>query len=298
MKTDKKELKEQLVHVVLSLCACVCVIAVLSISAYMFISGTPALFKVGIKEILFNTHWDPVGITPSYGILNMILTSITGVLLSLIIAVPIGILTAIYINEIAGKKMKKVLKGSVELLAGIPSVVYGLLGIVLVNPVIYKLELMVYKGSSLHQFSGGANLLSAVIVLSIMILPTLINMSINALEAVDDHYRKSSLALGATHIQTIFKVTLPSAKKGLVLAVVLGVGRAIGEAMAILLVSGNSVNGPELFNSVRFLTTGIVSEMSYSSGIHREVLYTIGLVLFVFILVINILMAYISRKEK
>ena len=213
------------------------IIAVASITLYMFISGTPALFKVGIKELLFNPIWDPTGTDPSFGILNMIMTSIVGVLSALILACPIGIFTAIYISELADKKIKNKLMTCIELLAGIPSVLYGLLGVVLINPFIYQLELLLFKDSSTHQFTGGANLISAIIVLAIMILPTLINMSVTALQSVPDHYRKSSLALGATPIQTIFKVTVPTAKKGIISAMILGVGRAIGVAMAILLLS-------------------------------------------------------------
>ncbi len=296
MKTNNYSITETLAHILLFICASISIIAVISITVYMFMSGTPAIFKIGIKDLLFNPIWDPIG-TQSFGILNMILTSIIGVLLALILAIPIGLLTAIYIAELANKKYKKILITCVELLAGIPSVIYGLLGVVLINPYIYKLELYLFKESTTHQFTGGANLISAVIVLAIMILPTLINMSITALNAVADHYRKSSYALGATTIQTIFKVTLPTAKKGIISAIILGVGRAIGEAMAILLVSGNSVNSPLPFHSVRFLTTGIVSEMSYSSGLHREVLFTIGLILFLFILIINIVFTYFARKE-
>ena len=192
--------------------------------------------------------------------------------------------------------MRKIVKSAIELLAGIPSVIYGLLGILIINPLMYKLELIIFANSSTHQFTGGANLISAILVLAIMILPTLINMTETSLKAVPDDYRKSSLALGASQIQTIFKVVLPAAKNGIMSAIVLGVGRAIGEAMAILLVAGNSVNAPFPFKSVRFLTTGIVSEMGYSSGTHRQVLFTIGLVLFIFILMINFVLTYILKR--
>ena len=192
--------------------------------------------------------------------------------------------------------INKIVKAAIELLAGIPSVVYGLLGILIVCPFMYKIEMWIFEGSTTHQFTGGANLISAIIVLAIMILPTLINITETALNTVPDDYRKSSLALGASQIQTIFKVVLPSAKSGIVSAIVLGVGRAIGEAMAILLVAGNSVNAPLPFNSVRFLTTGIVSEMGYAAGTHRQVLFTIGLVLFVFIMAINLILTFIIKK--
>ena len=192
--------------------------------------------------------------------------------------------------------MRKVVKSAIELLAGIPSVVYGLLGILIINPLMYQLELFIFKDSLTHQFTGGSNLISAILVLAIMILPTLINISETALKTVPDDYRKSSLALGASQIQTIFKVVLPAAKNGIMSAIVLGVGRAIGEAMAILLVAGNSVNIPLPFHSVRFLTTAIVTEMSYASGLHREVLFTIGLILFIFIICINLVLTYILTR--
>ena len=245
---------------------------------------------------MFSTTWAPTAAHPHFGIAYIILTSIVGVFLAIVIGVPIGLFTAINLAEIAPEKIRKVLKSAIELLAGIPSVVYGLLGILIVNPMMYKLELLIYKGSKTHQFTGGANLLSAIIVLAIMILPTLINISETALKAVPDDYRKSSLALGASKIQTIFKVVVPSAKSGIMSAIVLGVGRAIGEAMAILLVAGNAVSLPYPFHSVRFLTTAIVSEMGYASGLHRQVLFTIGLVLFIFIMIINLVLTYILKR--
>ena len=245
---------------------------------------------------MFSTTWAPTAADPQYGIAYVILTSIVGVFLAICIGVPIGLFTAINLAEIAPVKLRKILKSAIELLAGIPSVVYGLLGILIVNPMMYKLELMIYHGSKTHQFTGGANLLSAIIVLAIMILPTLINISETALKAVPDDYRKSSLALGASKIQTIFKVVVPSAKSGIMSAIVLGVGRAIGEAMAILLVAGNAVSLPLPFNSVRFLTTAIVSEMGYASGTHRQVLFTIGLVLFIFIMIINLILTYVLKR--
>ena len=272
------------------------IVAVVSITGYMLISGTPALFKEGFIDILFKTTWAPTASDPQYGILLIILTSIVGVILAILIGVPIGLLTAIHLAEMANKHVRKILKSAIELLAGIPSVVYGLLGILIINPMMYRLELLIYKGDTSHQFTGGANLLSAIIVLAIMILPTLINISETALKSIPDDLRKSSLALGASQIQTIFKVVLPAAKNGIMSAIVLGVGRAIGEAMAILLVAGNAVTFPFPFHSVRFLTTAIVSEMGYASGVHREVLFTIGLVLFVFIMIINLVLTFILKK--
>lgn len=287
---------EEIAQVIFILCAFLAILAVISITVYMVINGTPALFQVGIREILFGTAWKPTAENPSFGILYVILTSIIGTALAVLLGVPIGILTAVFLAETAPRKLAALVKPAVELLAGIPSVVYGLLGLMILNPLMYKLELAIFKGSDTHQFTGGANLLSAVIVLAIMILPTVINISESAIRAVHPSLKSASLALGASHIQTIFKVILPAAKSGIITAVVLGVGRAIGEAMAITLVSGSSVNMPLPFNSVRFLTTAIVAEMGYASGLHRQVLFTIGLVLFVFIMIINITLNSILKK--
>jgi phosphate transport system permease protein len=276
-------------------CAFFAVLAVFSISLYMIISGTPAIFQVGLKEILFGTVWRPTAAQPSFGILYVILTSIVGTALSILIGVPIGILTAVFLAETAPRRLAGIVKPAVELLAGIPSVIYGLLGILILNPFIYKIELALFRNSPEHQFTGGSNLISAVLVLAIMILPTVINISESSLKAVPKHYKQASLALGATHIQTVFKVILPAAKSGIMTAIVLGVGRAIGEAMAITLVAGNGANIPLPFNSVRFLTTAVVAEMSYASGIHEKVLFTIGLVLFTFIMLINLVLNRVMR---
>ncbi len=292
----QKSAVEKAAQGIFTLCAFIAILAVASITAYMIMNGTPALFKVGVKEILFGTLWKPTAAEPSFGILYVILTSIIGTTLAVILGVPIGLFTAIFLAETAPKRLAAVVKPAVELLAGIPSVIYGLLGIMVLNPIMYKLELAVFKNSETHQFTGGANLLSAVLVLAIMILPTVINISESALRSVPAQLKSASLALGASHIQTIFRVILPAAKSGIVTAIVLGVGRAIGEAMAITLVSGSSVNIPLPFNSVRFLTTAIVSEMGYAAGVHRQVLFTIGLVLFVFIMIINITLNKILKK--
>lgn len=292
----QKSAVEKAAQGIFTLCAFIAILAVASITAYMIMNGTPALFKVGVKEILFGTLWKPTAVGPSFGILYVILTSIIGTTLAVILGVPIGLFTAIFLAETAPKRLAAVVKPAVELLAGIPSVIYGLLGIMVLNPIMYKLELAVFKNSETHQFTGGANLLSAVLVLAIMILPTVINISESALRSVPPQLKSASLALGASHIQTIFRVILPAAKSGIVTAIVLGVGRAIGEAMAITLVSGSSVNIPLPFNSVRFLTTAIVSEMGYAAGVHRQVLFTIGLVLFVFIMIINVTLNKILKK--
>lgn len=292
-----KSAVERATEIIFTACGLLAVVAVFSITLYMIISGTPALFKVGVPEILFGTVWKPTGNPASFGILYVILTSIVGTFLAILIGVPIGLFTAIFLAEVAPPKVAAMVRPAVELLAGIPSVIYGLLGILILNPLMYKLEMKIFAGSTTHQFTGGANLISAVLVLAIMILPTVINISEASLRAVPKHLKSASLALGATHIQTIFKVIVPAAHSGIITAVVLGCGRAIGEAMAISLVSGSSVNLPLPFNSVRFLTTAIVAEMSYSEGLHREVLFTIGLVLFVFIMFINTVLSRMFVKE-
>lgn len=294
--SKKKSTAERIAQIVFTVCASFTILAVLSIMVYMIANGTPALFEVGIKELLFGTVWKPTAAEPEYGIFYVILTSVVGTFMAILLGVPIGILTAVFLAEAAPQKLSAIVKPAIELLAGIPSVIYGLLGIMVLNPIMYKIELAVFKDSQTHQFTGGANLISAVIVLAVMILPTVINMSETAIRAVHPSMKASSLALGATHIQTIFHVILPAAKSGILSAVMLGVGRAIGEAMAITLVSGSSVNIPLPFNSVRFLTTALVSEMGYASDLHREVLFTIGLVLFVFIMIINVIMERLIKN--
>ncbi|MCD8054829.1 MAG: phosphate ABC transporter permease subunit PstC [Lachnospiraceae bacterium] len=291
-----KSTVERAAGLIFTVCGLVAILAVASITLYMILKGTPALTNVGIGELLFGTVWKPDAADPSYGILYVILTSIVGTTMAIILGVPIGLMTAVFLAEVAPPRLAGIVKPAVELLAGIPSVIYGLLGLMILNPLMYKLELLIFKNSSTHQFTGGSNLLSAVLVLAVMILPTVINISESALRAVPGHLRSASLALGASSIQTIFRVTIPAAKSGIISAIVLGVGRAIGEAMAITLVSGSSVNFPLPFNSVRFLTTAIVSEMSYASGTHRQVLFTIGLILFVFIMIINVSLTRILKR--
>ena len=291
-----KEGFELIARIIFLICAIVAIVAVLSITLYMILRGTPALAEVGIKELLFETLWQPTASTPSYGIAFIIFTSIVGTFFAILLGVPIGILTAVFITEVANKKVAAVVQPAVELLAAIPSVIYGLLGLMILNPLMYKLEKAVFADSQTHQFTGGSNLLSAVVVLAIMILPTVINISVSSIRAVPAHLKSASLALGATHIQTIFKVMIPAAKSGIMTSVVLGIGRALGEAMAINMVAGGSVNLPLPFNSVRFLTTQLVSEMSYAEGTHRKVLFTVGLVLFIFIMVINLIFSRVERK--
>ncbi len=291
-----KSAVEKMAQAIFTISAFMAVMAVLSITAYMIFNGTPALFKVGVIDILFGSVWKPTAANPSFGILYIILTSILGTAMAVVIGVPIGVFTAIFLAEIAPKSLVAVVKPAVELLAGIPSVIYGLLGLMILNPFMYQLELKIFAGSQTHQFTGGSNMISAVIVLAIMILPTVINISESAIKAVPSYLKAASLAVGASQIQTIFKVILPAAKSGIITAVVLGVGRAIGEAMAISLVSGSAVNLPLPFNSVRFLTTAIVSEMGYAADLHRQVLFTIGLVLFLFIMLINVTLTRILKK--
>lgn len=296
IRRSRVQAVESLAEAVFTVCAFFAVLAVVSITLYMIANGLPAIFKVGIRNILFSTEWSPTAQEPSYGILYVVLTSIVGTFMAILIGVPVALLTAVFLVEVAPAKLAAVAGPAVELLAGIPSVIYGLLGLMILNPLMYKWEQAVFKDSDTHQFTGGANLLSAVLVLAVMILPTVINISASALRAVPPQMKASSLALGASHMQTIFKVLIPAAKPGIITAIVLGVGRAVGEAMAISLVSGSSVNIPLPFHSVRFLTTAIVAEMGYAGGVHRQVLFTIGLVLFAFIMIVNVALNGILRK--
>lgn len=293
-KATRKDIIERIMWFLFVICGFTAIGAVLLITIYMISSGAPAIAKIGVLDFLFGDTWSAKD--EIFGILPMILTSIIGTLGAIIIGVPIGVLTAVFISEMAPKPIRAVVKPAVELLAGIPSVIYGLLGSILIKPVFYALEEIIFKDDPDHKFTGGANLLSAIVVLAIMILPTIINITETALKAVPGEYREASYGLGATKIQTIFKVVIPAGKSGIASGIVLGVGRAIGEAMAIIMVAGNAVNMPLPFNSVRFLTTGIVSEFSYSSGLHREALFGIGLVLFVFIMIINIVLNRILKS--
>ncbi len=283
----KRAFIEKTANIIFMICAVIAIFAVCAITLYMFIKGTPALKEVGVFDLLFGTIWKPTAISPSFGIGYIILTSIVGTGAAMLIGVPIGLLTAVYLSEMAGKRLGTVTSSAVELLAAIPSVIYGLVGMMMLNPMMFKIEKEVFAGDVTHQYTGGANMLSAIIVLAIMILPTVISVSTSSLKAVSDNLRAASLALGATKEQTIFKTVIPSAKSGILTGVVLGVGRALGEAMAINMVAGGAVNIPLPFNSVRTLTTEIVSEMGYASGTHRQVLFTVGLVLYIFIMIVN-----------
>ena len=292
---------EKLAGYIFLVFGCIAVVSVVAITIFMFWKGTPALFEVGVPELLFGTVWKPSADQPSYGIFYIILSSIVGTFGSVLLGVPIGILTAVFLTDFTdgskmGRATSKVMSSAVELLAAIPSVIYGLIGMMILNPFMYKMEKKIFAGSTEHQFTGGANLLSAIIVLAIMILPTVINISASSIRAVPGSLRSASLALGASKIQTIFKVVLPAARSGIMTGVVLGIGRAIGEAMAINMVAGGAVNIPLPFNSVRFLTTQLVSEMGYSSGLHRRVLFTVGLVLYIFIVIINLFLTRMKKK--
>ena len=287
---------ERLARALLLVCAVVAIFAVCAITLYLFAKGLPALHKVGVGELLFGTVWKPTAAEPSFGIAYIILSSIVGTAASVLLGVPIGLLTAVFLTEVSGKTLAKAVQPAVELLAAIPSVIYGLLGMMLLNPLLYKLEKAVFAGSSTHRYTGGADLLAAVIVLAIMILPTVISVSASAIRAVPGSLRAASLALGASRMQTIRRVTVPAAKSGILTGVVLGIGRALGEAMAINMVAGGAVNLPLPFNSVRFLTTQLVSEMGYAEGTHRQVLFTVGLVLYLFIMIVNLVLQRLRRE--
>lgn len=294
---NKKAMIEMIAKGIFFISAVIAIFAVCSITIYMFIKGAPALKEVGVSDLLLSSKWMPTASEPSYGISYIIFASIVGTGVSVLIGVPIGLLTAVFLSEIAGKRIGGVVRGAVELLAAIPSVIYGLIGMLVLNPWMYKIEKMIYADDPSHQFTGGANMLSAVIVLAIMILPTVISVSTSSLSAVAKDLRSASLALGATKIQTIFHVVIPAAKSGILTRVVLGIGRALGEAMAINMVAGGTVNLPLPFNSVRTLTTQIVSEMGYAQGLHRQVLFTVGLVLYIFIIVVNLILLRARKKE-
>jgi len=261
---------------------------VLLISFYLIISGLPAIKEIGLKNFIFGKVWQPTNEPQSFGILPFILTSVYGTAGAIIIGTPIGFFTSVYLSKIAPKKIKKIISSAVNLLAGIPSVVYGLVGMLLLVPYVRKI----------FNLSDGASLFSAIIVLSVMILPSIIKVSSGALDAVPKEYEEASLALGATKIETYFRVSVPSAKSGIVASIVLGVGRAIGEAMAVIMVSGNGTNMPSLFESVRFLTTAVASEMSYSTGLHRQALFSVALVLFLFIMLINFALNFFLKRSK
>ena len=287
--TGSNNLKENIIYGIFLVLGLITVGFVLLISVYLIIAGLPAIREIGLIDFLFGTTWASTAAEPKFGILPFILTSVYGTAGAVIIAIPVGFFTAVYVSKIAPKWVRTWVTGAVNLLAGIPSVVYGLVGMMVLIPGI----------RIVFDVPDGATLLAAIIVLSIMILPYIISVSVTSLDAVPKSYEDASLALGANHIETSFRVSVPAAKSGIAAAVVLGVGRAIGEAMAVIMVSGNVANMPGIFESVRFLTSAVASEMSYSSGLQREALFSIALVLFLFIMLINAcLNFFIKRGQK
>ena len=287
-KVQRKRLIEAIIHGVFLILGLVTVGCVLIITVYLVMSGIPAIKEIGLVPFLFGKSWAPTSAEPSYGILPFILTSVYGTAGAIVLGVPTGFLTAVYISKYASEKVGSVMQSAVSLLAGIPSVVYGLVGMLVLVPGIQRI----------FGLPDGASLFAAIIVLAIMILPSIIKVSMTSLEAVPKEYEDASLALGATPTETYFRVSVPAAKSGIAAAVVLGVGRAIGEAMAVMMVSGNAANMPGLFESVRFLTTAVASEMSYSSGLQRQALFSIALVLFLFIMMINAVLNFFLKKDR
>ena len=286
----KNKLFENIVHGIFLILGLITVGCVLLITVYLIISGIPAIKEIGLFNFLFGKEWASTAAEPKYGILPFILTSVYGTAGAILIGVPIGFFTAVYLSKVANKKVRAVIEAAVNLLAGIPSVVYGLVGMLVLVPAIREI----------FNVPDGASLLAAIIVLAIMILPNIIKVSITALDAVPKEYEDASLALGATPTETFFKVSVPAAKSGIAAAVVLGVGRAIGEAMAVMMVAGNVANMPSLFESVRFLTTAVASEMAYSSpgSLQRNALFSIALVLFLFIMLINATLNFFLKRDK
>lgn len=284
----KKQTMEDVVHGVFLFLGLITVGCVLLITVYLVLSGLPAISKIGLGKFLFGSEWASTAAEAKFGILPFILTSVYGTCGAILIGVPVGFLTAVFLSKMAPKKLRTVMESAVSLLAGIPSVVYGLVGMLVLVPGIRKL----------FHVPDGASLLAAIIVLAIMILPSIIKVSVNALDAVPKEYEDASLALGATPVETWFRVSAPAAKSGIAAAVVLGVGRAIGEAMAVMMVSGNVPNMPTLFQSVRFLTTAVASEMSYSGGLQRQALFSIALVLFLFIMLINATLNFFLKRNQ
>lgn len=283
---------EQAIHLIFLLCGIVAVGFVLCISVYLVISGLPAIREIGLTKFLFGKVWAPTNATtgPQFGILPFILTSVYGTAGALLLGVPVGLMTAIFLAKAAPPRLAAVIRTAVQLLAGIPSVVYGLVGMIVLVPAIRRA----------FGLGSGACLLAAILVLTVMVLPSIINVAETALQAVPREYEEASLALGATETETYFRVSLPAARGGVAAAVVLGVGRAIGEAMAIIMVAGNVANMPGLFTSVRFLTTGIISGMSDAAvgSLYQQALFSIGLVLFLFIMLINVLLNVCIKRRK
>ena len=285
---NRKRIFENVVHGIFLVLGLITVGCVLLITVYLIIAGIPAIREIGLWKFLFGKRWASTAAEPAYGILPFILTSIYGTAGAILLGVPVGFLTAVYLSKAANSRVKAVMQSAVSLLAGIPSVVYGLVGMLVLVPGVRKL----------FHVPDGASLLSAMVVLAVMILPSIIKVSVTALDAVPSEYEDASLALGATPVETWFRVSVPAAKSGIAAAVVLGVGRAIGEAMAVMMVSGNVPNMPKLFQSVRFLTTAVASEMSYASGMQRQALFSIALVLFLFIMLINATLNFFLKRGR
>jgi len=285
---NRKAAFEKLVYGIFLLLGLVTVGCVLLITVYLVIAGLPAIREIGLVQFLFGRVWASTAAEPSYGILPFILTSVYGTAGAIVLGVPVGFLTAVYLAKLAPKGVKSAVGTAVSLLAGIPSVVYGLVGMIVLVPAIREA----------FRLPDGASLFAAILVLAVMILPSIVKVSVTALEAVPKEYEDASLSLGATPVETYFRVSLPAAKSGIAAAVVLGVGRAIGEAMAVMMVCGNVANMPSLFGSVRFLTTAVATEMSYSSGLQRQALFSIALVLFLFIMLINACLNFFLKRDK
>ena len=282
----RKQLAENVIHGFFLLMGLVTVGCVLLITVYLIVAGIPAIREIGLVKFLFGPEWDSAAAEPKFGILPFILTSVYGTAGAILLGVPVGFMTAVFLAKMASPKLRAVVSSAVSLLAGIPSVVYGLVGMLVLVPGI----------RAIFHIPDGSGLLAAIIVLAIMILPSIINVAMTALEAVPKEYEDGSLALGATPVETWFRVSVPAAKSGIAAAVVLGVGRAIGEAMAVMMVAGNSPNMPDSpFRSVTFLTTAIAKEMSYAGGLQRQALFSIALVLFVFIMIINVVLNVVLK---
>ena len=290
MEKIKKPTKwmEKAMNLLFLVCGLITILSVMLITVFLVVSGIPAIRTIGFTDFLFGRVWASTAGNPSYGILPFILTSVYGTCGAVLLGVPVGLLCAVFLAKMAPKKAAAAVRNVVDLLAGIPSVVYGLMGMILIVPWVREV----------FHLPDGANLFSAILVLAVMILPSVISVSETAIKAVPKEYEEASLALGATKTDTVFKVVVPAAKSGIATAIVLGIGRAVGEAMAVMMVAGNVANMPKLFGSVRFLTTAVASEMSYSSGLQRQALFSIALVLFLFIMAINLILNGIIKKEE
>ena len=279
---------EVFMNLLFFVCGLIAVVFVLFISIYLIVSGLPAIRGIGLVDFLFGTEWASTAAEPKFGILPFILTSIYGTAGAIVLGVPVGFMTAVFLAKVAPPRLASLVRPAVDLLAGIPSVVYGLIGMMVLVPAVRV---------AFH-LPDGASLFCAILVLAVMILPSIISVSETALKAVPKEYEEASLALGATHIETVFRVSVPAASSGIAASIVLGIGRAIGEAMAVIMVAGNVANMPGLFQSVRFLTTAVSSEMAYASGLQRQALFSIALVLFLFIMLINIVLNTLLKRKK